>query len=86
MIALVHGIEILLGAYLLAGIAFTPPFVIRGAGRIDPAARGATWGFRLILVPGVIALWPLLARRWLAGAAPPRERNAHRDAARGVEP
>jgi len=87
MIPVVHWIEILLGAYLLAGLAFAPPFVIRGVGRIDPAARGASWGFRLIVVPGVVALWPLLARRWLAGAPPPHERNAHRDAARGgVEP
>lgn len=71
------------GVYLLAGLVFGVVFVIRGAGRIDPSARNGTWGFRLLILPGSVALWPLLARRWLRGvSAPPPERNAHRDAAR----
>jgi len=68
------------------GFAFALAFVTRGVGRIDPAARGATWGFRLVVLPGVVALWPLLARRWWGGAtAPPVESNAHRRAARRGE-
>ena len=46
------------GLYLLAGahvaLAFIPLL-----GRIDPAARGA-YGFRLLIAPGVILLWPLV--------------------------
>jgi hypothetical protein len=77
----------LLGLYAGVGILFAVPFVWRGAGRIDPVAREATPGFRLVILPGVIALWPLLARRWLAGAsAPPEECNAHRRRAREVAP
>jgi hypothetical protein len=71
----------LAGLYLLVGWVFSVPFVLRGARRIDPVAREGTWGFRLIIIPGVIALWPALARRWVRGAPPPEERNAHRDAA-----
>ena len=73
----------LVGLYLLFGLVFGVPFVVKGVGRIDPAAAEGTRGFRILILPGVIALWPLLARRWLRGTTePPQERNAHRDAAR----
>jgi len=71
------------GVYAAAGLVFALAFVARGVERVDPAAPGATLGFRLIVLPGVVALWPLLARRWWRGAtAPPVEDNAHRRAAR----
>jgi hypothetical protein len=70
-----------LAVYALIGVLFAPAFVLRGIGKIDPAAKGASWGFRLVVLPGVVALWPLLWRRWLAGSPPPVERNAHRAAA-----
>jgi len=70
------------GLYLLLGALFAPFFLLRGVSSIDPTARESGWGFRLILLPGVIALWPLLARRWASGQRqPPTECNAHRDAA-----
>ena len=50
--------------YSLAGLAFAIPFALRGAGAIDPAARHAGWGFRLLVIPGSAALWPVLAKRW----------------------
>ncbi len=65
--------------YALAGVAFAPFFVIRGVGRLDPLARGAGWGFRLLIVPGSVLFWPLLLMRWRLGSeAPPVESNAHR--------
>ena len=71
-----------LGLYLLAGLVVGLPLVARGLARVDGAAERATVGFRLIVLPGVVALWPLLLRRWLAGTgAPPVEQNAHRRAA-----
>ena len=73
----------LLAGYLTIGLLVAVPFVIRGVDRIDPAARGAGWGFRLIIVPGTIALWPLLVLRWAGRREPPQERNAHRNAACG---
>lgn len=70
------------GLYLLIGLVVAIPFVIRGAGKIDPSAREASTGFRLLIVPGSIALWPLVLRRWLGGHPPPEESSAHRRAAR----
>jgi hypothetical protein len=54
------------GAYVAAGALFAAAFVTWGVGRMDPVARRATWGFRLIILPGATALWPFLAARWLA--------------------
>ena len=76
----------LLEVYLLLGMLFAGPFVVRGVGRIDPVAARGTWGFRLIIVPGAIALWPWLLRRWRRGAPALEERNAHRLAARERQP
>ena len=72
------------GTYLTLGLVFAVPFVLRGVQRIDPVAREGTWGVRLIIVPGVTLLWPLLARRWAAGSVhPPTEVTAHRRRAAG---
>lgn len=68
--------------YLGCGAAFAGPFVWRGVTRIDPVARDSTVGFRLLILPGVTLLWPLLAIRWARGSVhPPLELNAHRRAA-----
>jgi hypothetical protein len=71
-----------LGAYLACGLLFAIPFVLTGVKRIDPHAKPGTWGFRMLILPGTVFLWPLLLRRCLRGAhEPPTERNAHRCAA-----
>jgi hypothetical protein len=68
-----------LQAYAAAGVLFAVPFVARGVAAVDPLARSATWGFRLLILPGVVIFWPLLARRWAQGQSePPVEINAHR--------
>ncbi len=53
------------GAYVAAGAVFAVAFVAWGVSRVDPVARHATIGFRLIILPGATALWPLLALRWM---------------------
>jgi hypothetical protein len=53
-----------LAAYLVLGVAFAVPFAIKGAAAIDPVARHATWGFRILVIPAAAALWPLLLLRW----------------------
>lgn len=76
----------ILELYLLFGVLFALVFVWRGARSIDPAADEGTWGFRLSILPGAAALWPLLAMRWLGGTtSPPAESNAHRRAAAAKE-
>lgn len=65
--------------YAAAGFLFAIPFVIFGVQRIDPEARGTKLGFRLLIIPGITAFWPLILKRWLSGAVePPLERNPHR--------
>jgi hypothetical protein len=76
------GFLILLGAYLAIGMVFAIPFALAGAKKIDPHAAQGTWGFRLLIIPGAAALWPLLLRRWVMGVKePPEECTAHRRAA-----
>jgi len=72
-----------LGLYAAAGVLFALAFVTVGVQRVDPAAHGGTWGFRVLIFPGAAAFWPLLLARWVRGAPVSEERNAHRDAARG---
>ena len=75
---------IALGVYFAGGLVFAIPFALFGAKKIDPHATHGSWGFRLLIVPGTMALWPLLLKRWLAGVRePPEECNPHRVAARG---
>lgn len=53
----------LAAAYLLAGIGVAVGFLARGIARMDPAAAGAN-GFRVVIFPGLVLLWPLVAWRW----------------------
>ncbi|MCA9288373.1 MAG: hypothetical protein KDA05_07305 [Phycisphaerales bacterium] len=62
-----------LAGYAILGSVFAAWFLARGIVRIDPAASGSGLWFRLIILPGVIALWPVLvikarAARGKAGA------------------
>lgn len=54
-------------AYGVAGMVFAVAFAWRGVEVIDSAAHGAPWTFRLLMIPGSAALWPLLALRWHRG-------------------
>jgi hypothetical protein len=53
--------------YLGVGLVFSVAFVFAGVNRVDPVARQSSWGFRLMILPGSVALWPLLLRRWVLG-------------------
>ncbi|QQR75966.1 MAG: hypothetical protein IPJ17_10475 [Holophagales bacterium] len=72
------------GVYVGVGVVLALAHLGRGLARLDPAARGASVGFRLIVVPGLVALWPLLARRLFHDSPPPVERTAHRRAVEGA--
>lgn len=63
--ALVHAFHLYLGC----GAIFAIAFVWRGAAAIDAKAATGSLGFRLLLVPGAIALWPLLLAKWRRGSA-----------------
>ena len=51
--------------YLLAGCLFLFPFMIKGINAIDEGAHGGSWGFKLIISPGTIVLWPFLLKKWM---------------------
>ena len=52
-----------LAIYVGVGAAFAALFVWRWVGRLDSAAEHGTWGFRVLVWPGVAALWPLFVIR-----------------------
>lgn len=54
-----------LGLYAGAGLLFALPFLAWGLPHIDAAARGSSFAFRLLILPGTVALWPMLMRQWL---------------------
>jgi hypothetical protein len=56
---------VVLAAYAFTSAAFSVVFVLFGIHRVDPVAERSPIGFRLIVMPGVAALWPLLLTRWL---------------------
>lgn len=59
-----HVILLVAASYAAIGVLFGLLFVWRGIERVDAAAYGASWAFRILILPGVAALWPLLATRW----------------------
>lgn len=72
-------IVLIFGSYVALGILVAPFLIFRGAQRFDAAAADSTLGFRLVVLPGAVLLWPLLLRRFLKGnGSPPTENNAHR--------
>lgn len=74
-------VAVLLESYGLAGVVFALAFLPKAAGRLNPQLNGASPMVRLLILPGVAALWPLMAWRWGTGASAPIERNPHRRAA-----
>ncbi len=55
--------------YAVLGVLFAILFVTRGVARVDPAARGAPLGFRVLIFPGVAAFWPWMLGRWRRAVA-----------------
>lgn len=54
-----------LEGWLLIGLCVAIPFLAFGVDRIDPNARG-TYTFRVLVLPGILLLWPIVLWRWLA--------------------
>lgn len=55
----------LLAAYLAVGLLVAVALLLGGLRRIDTAAAAAPMRVKLLLVPGMVALWPLMLRRVL---------------------
>lgn len=54
------------GGYLAIGLAFAVAFVVRGVRVVDPVAVHASWAWRILILPGTAALWPLMLGKWRA--------------------
>ena len=52
-------------AYVGAGVVVASVFVAVGVGRVDLRAADAGWGFRVLIMPGSVLLWPVVLWRWL---------------------
>lgn len=80
--------EMIVGAcelYAAAGVGFAAAFLPGAIARIDPRVAGAPLMMRVLILPGVVAFWPLFAWRWIGGISEPIERNPHRTKARHRE-
>ncbi len=74
-------------AWTAIGVLFALAFTTVGVERVDSEARSGSIIFRTLIFPACVALWPLLLIRWLRGnGEAPRERSAHRLAAREPRP
>ncbi|MFI4882535.1 MAG: hypothetical protein ACIAQU_08125 [Phycisphaerales bacterium JB064] len=59
------GVIVAIFAYAGLGLLLAVPMAARGVDRFDQAAAEGTWGFRVLALPGLIVLWPLVLVRWL---------------------
>jgi hypothetical protein len=55
----------IVGLYILSGVLFAIPFLIKGVTTIDEGAHGTKLGFRIMILPGTIIFWPVLLRKWI---------------------
>jgi len=68
-----------LTVYAGLGLVFAVPFVWSGVQRLDSEAQGSGVGFRLLVLPGVAAFWPMFLYRLTRRVSePPVEKNPHR--------
>jgi len=77
--ALVYGLEVYAGL----GFVFALVFVWIGVRRLDAEAESSGIAFRLLILLGVTAFWPMFCRRWIRHVSePPVEHNPHRELSR----
>lgn len=63
LMLIAYSILVAISVYALVGVIFAVYFAAVGVKRIDPAAARSHWGFRVLIVPGAAAFWPMLLRR-----------------------
>ena len=65
--------------YVVVGSVVAIVILAFGLTRLDIETEQAGIGFRLIIFPGTVALWPLLLKRYLRGRGePPVQKDPHR--------
>ena len=59
-------LPVVVGIYAGLGLAIAIPFIIVGIQRTTEAARDSSPIFRLLVLPGAVALWPIVLKEWSA--------------------
>ena len=49
--------------YAAIGLAYGAWFIARALEQFDHSAQGSGWGFRLLILPGIAAMWPMVERQ-----------------------
>jgi hypothetical protein len=75
MIMILTLILLLALIYFIAGIIFAFPFLFKGIHTVDEGAHGSSIGFYIIIIPGIILLWPLLLKKWVHAAKPQKHQS-----------
>lgn len=78
-VEVVHILVWVVQGYLALGAILSVPLALFFLHRIDPSAREGTWGFRIIVIPGLVLLWPLFFWRLVRKQSAPTESNTHRN-------
>lgn len=55
---------ILIAGYVGLGLVAGVVLALVGINTIDPAAAGSPWYFRLVVLPGLAGLWPVMLVKW----------------------
>lgn len=61
-----------IAVYLAIGIAIAAVFLTLGLRRLDPIAAAGPVRFKLMIAPGIVALWPLMIMLWANGGGTDR--------------
>jgi hypothetical protein len=61
----IQALLIMSAIYLVCGIVFMLPFILKGVDVVDEGAHGSGIGFRIIIIPGTIVFWPVLLKKWI---------------------
>lgn len=76
-VLIVHALTLHVGC----GVVVAAALLLGDVARLDPGLQQAPYAVRLLIAPGLVALWPIFAWRRIARRATPLETNAHRRAA-----
>ena len=65
MTAVINIFVLVLQVYLLIGLLVAVLIQRKGLKKIDATVEGAGVWFRVLTFPGIVALWPVILRKWL---------------------
>lgn len=61
-------IEIVIALFLIylgLGVLHALVFLLLGLQRVDPIAKAAGAGVKVMVFPGIVLLWPIMLRKWV---------------------